>query len=47
MKRNAMSKERAKIYSYDDIFFSNFEEFFKDYKFADGTPFGVKIEEDK
>ena len=37
----------GKIYSYDDIFFSNFEEFFKDYKFADGTPFGVKIEEDK
>ena len=37
----------GKIYSYDDIFFSNFEEFFKNYKFADGTPFGIKIEEDK
>lgn len=32
----------GKIYSYDDIFFSNFEEFFEDYKFADGTPFGIK-----
>ena len=32
----------GKIYSYDDIFFSNFEEFFENYKFADGTPFGIK-----
>lgn len=31
----------GKIYSYDDIFFSNFEEFFEDYKFDDGTPFGI------
>ena len=54
LKSNAMYEIQClkkggggKIYSYDDIFFSNFEEFFKDYKFADGTPFGVKIEEDK
>lgn len=54
LKSNAMYEIQClkkggggKIYSYDDIFFSNFEEFFKNYKFADGTPFGVKIEEDK
>lgn len=35
----------GKIYSYDDIFFSNFEEFFKNYKFADGAPFGSLEEE--
>ena len=35
----------GRIYSYDDIFFRNFEEFFEDYKFADGAPFG-SLEED-
>lgn len=52
LKSNAMYEIQClkkggggKIYSYDDIFFSNFEEFFKDYKFADGTPFG-SLEED-
>lgn len=49
LKSNAMYEIQClkrggggKIYSYDDIFFSNFEEFFKGYKFADGTPFGVR-----
>lgn len=52
LKSNAMYEIQClkkggggKIYSYDDIFFSNFEEFFKDYKFADGAPFG-SLEED-
>ena len=52
LKSNAMYEIQClkkggggKIYSYDDIFFSNFEEFFKDYKFADGAPFGI-VEED-
>ena len=52
LKSNAMYEIQClkkggggKIYSYDDIFFSNFEEFFKDYKFADGTPFGILEEE--
>lgn len=51
LKSNAMYEIQClkrggggKIYSYDDIFFSNFEEFFKGYKFADGTPFGIKDE---
>ena len=52
LKSNAMYEIQClkkggggKIYSYDDIFFSNFEEFFKDYKFADGAPFGIIEEE--
>ena len=52
LKSNAMYEIQClkkggggKIYSYDDIFFSNFEEFFKDYKFADGAPFGSLEEE--
>lgn len=37
-------KDRA-VSSYDNTRFSDFEQFFHNYDFADGTPFGIKVEE--